>query len=220
MKYLTHLSIVLLMLALPRAAFGEESLQERCDKAVTILQTLAAAGKSVPAPVLEQCTGVAIVKIARGGFIVGGMGGKGIVLKNLGDGNWSAPAAFNMGGGSVGAQIGGDVIDYVFVLNNELALEMFTSANETQFDAGANATAGPDNAAANKKQLPGKSVYVYSDSDGAFAGATIGGSFINIQADVNQAAYGASVTTEQILSGDVKPPAYASGVIEKLVQSE
>lgn len=204
MKKLSHFIITALIGLAPVFATAEDSLPVRTDTAIKILQKIAISDKPIPQLVIDEAAGVAIVKIVRGGFIVGGQHGNGVVLKHLGDDKWSAPLAFDMGGGSFGAQIGGDVVDYVFVLNNEVALEMFTSSSEVKFDAGASATAGPDNASANKKDLPGKSIYVYSTTDGAFAGATVGGSFIKVEPEVNQATYGMEVTTEQILSGDVK----------------
>ncbi|WOO42235.1 lipid-binding SYLF domain-containing protein [Rubellicoccus peritrichatus] len=204
MKNLSHLFVTILIGITPFFAAAEDSLPVRTDTAIQILQKIAISDKPIPQVVLDEAVGVAIVKIVRGGFIVGGQHGNGIILKHLGGGKWSAPLAFDMGGGSFGAQIGGDVVDYVFVLNNDVALEMFTSSNEVKFDAGAAATAGPDNATANKKDLPGKSIYVYSTTDGAFAGATVGGSYIKVEPEVNQATYGMEVTTEQILSGKVK----------------
>ncbi len=207
MKLIRLITCILASALCASLARAEDSLGERIQTAIEIVQTLNAEGKSVPQSILNDASGVAIVKIARGGFVIGGSHGNGVVLKNLGDGNWSAPAAFEMGGGSFGAQIGGDVVDYVFVLNNDLALEMFTSLDQVKFDAGASATAGPDHAAANKKDLPGKSIYVYSTTDGAFAGATVGGSFVEVEPKVNQAAYGESITTAEILSGKVEAPA-------------
>lgn len=204
MKNLGQFIATVLIGTIPFVASADDSLPVRTETAVTILQMLKASDKPIPQSVLDDAAGIAIVKIVRGGFIVGGSHGNGVVLKHLDGDHWSAPVAFDMGGGSFGAQIGGDVVDYAFVLNNELALDMFTNSSEVKFDAGANATAGPDNASATKKDLPGKSVYVYSTTDGAFAGATVGGSFIKVEPKVNQATYGTEVTTAEILSGKIE----------------
>lgn len=215
MKSLTTLSIAFAIFSLPVIALADESLEERCREAATIIETINLGENPIPQSILDKAKGVAIVKVVRGGFIVGGQHGNGVVLKNNG-GHWSAPAAFDMGGGSFGAQIGGDVVSYVFVLNNDVALAQFTSLSKSKFDAGASAIAGPNRAAANKKDLPESSIYAYTTSDGAFAGATVGGSYINIQPEVNQAAYGPNATANTILTGKQAVPDYAKKLIDLL----
>ncbi|MCV4784348.1 lipid-binding SYLF domain-containing protein, partial [Escherichia coli] len=55
-------------------------------------------------------------------FIVGGQGGSGVAISRLAKG-WSAPAFLNMGGGSIGPQIGGQSTDYVLLIMNDEGLK-------------------------------------------------------------------------------------------------
>lgn len=197
-------------------ALADDSMAERISTASTIMKRLAVSDTPPPQSIIDRAAGVALVKITRGGFVIGASHGTGVVLKNLGDGKWSPPIAFNTTGGSFGAQVGGSTIRYLFVLNNAAALDMFTSGEEVNFDAGASATAGPKHAQADKQDLPGESIYVYSTSDGAFAGATVGGSVIKVQDAINQAAYGADVTTAGILANKVQAPESAAALVALL----
>ncbi|MBO0165688.1 lipid-binding SYLF domain-containing protein, partial [Vibrio alginolyticus] len=71
------------------------------------------AEKSIPQDLLAKAKAVVVfpgsLKLS---FIVGGQGGSGVAISRLAKG-WSAPAFLNMGGGSIGPQIGGQSTDYV-----------------------------------------------------------------------------------------------------------
>src|SRR5207249_5650525 len=62
--------------------------------------------KAIPQGLLDKAEAIAVFpNVIKAGFIVGGRGGHGVISRR-GTGGWSAPAFFNLGGGSIGLQIG------------------------------------------------------------------------------------------------------------------
>ena len=81
---------------------------ERVNKASAVMtEIMSIAEKSIPRDLLAKANAVVVFPGAiKGAFIVGGQGGKGVAVRRVAKG-WSAPAFFNMAGGSIGLQIGG-----------------------------------------------------------------------------------------------------------------
>src|SRR2546423_6752562 len=63
--------------------------------------------KSIPRELLDRAEAVAVFPgVLKGGFIVGGRGGSGVISRRVANG-WSAPAVFCLGGGRIGFPNGG-----------------------------------------------------------------------------------------------------------------
>ncbi len=75
----------------------------------------------VPRAVLRNARGLAIMRVVKVGFVFSGKGGDGVVIARTGNG-WSGPSFIGTGGAGWGLQIGGQVTDFVFVLNNRDAI--------------------------------------------------------------------------------------------------
>jgi lipid-binding SYLF domain-containing protein len=121
---------------------------------------------------------------------------------------WSAPAFFKLGGGSFGAQIGGQKIDVIMLVMNQGGLKGLL---EDKFELGGEASvaAGPVGRAASATTNPtlDAEILSYSRSKGLFAGVSIKGAVISPDNDRNQAVYG--LIANQILtknSNEVKIP--------------
>lgn len=160
---------------------------------------------TVPSAVLRQSKAILVIDTVNVAVAVGVTGGGGTLVRNLGEGRWSAPLAMSIVAGSVGLQIGGEGRSAVMVLNDESVIERILAGDAYPL-AGAAAVAGPAAAEANYDSFSIPSVYTYSRTAGLFVGAMVGGMGITIDKDVNRAAYG-DIDARTILSGTVVPPA-------------
>ncbi|HZS07303.1 MAG TPA: lipid-binding SYLF domain-containing protein [Blastocatellia bacterium] len=74
---------------------------------------------AIPNELLDRAECVAVFpSVLKAGFIVGGRGGRGVASCRTGRG-WSAPAYFNLKGGSFGLQIGAQSTDFVLLFMTE-----------------------------------------------------------------------------------------------------
>jgi len=190
-------------------------MEQRIDSATQILDQKQHSDEPIPADLLSHAKGVAFFSITKVGLGIGGQGGEGIVLLRLGDmtgPTWTAPSAFNLASGSIGAQIGFTEAHYIVVLNTEDAVRHFTGSGKLNWDATATGTAGSDTGTARvtTTDLEHREIVVYKDTGGIFGGATLGGTSVERKDSINQAAYGDDVHTRNILNGKIQPPPSAN----------
>jgi lipid-binding SYLF domain-containing protein len=165
--------------------------------------------KAIPRDVLRHAKGLAIMTVVKAGFIFSGKGGQGVVVARTGHG-WSGPSFIATGGAGWGAQIGAEVTDFVFVLNNNAAVRAFSRGGNVTLGADASVAAGPVGRAAEAGVAPTAAIYTYSRSKGLFAGISLEGAVIATQKDENAKYYGRPVSAADILNGRVSPPAGAA----------
>jgi lipid-binding SYLF domain-containing protein len=167
--------------------------------------------QSIPHSVVSKAQGVAIFPaVKKGGFVVGGQWGRGIMSVRGARGSWSAPAFLTLTGGSFGLQIGGQEIDLVLVVMNREGLERLV---RNQFKVGVDAgiAAGPvgrDAQASTDIQMRAK-ILSYSRARGLFAGVTINGGTIKQDRNANERFYGRSYSTRELVFerlGGAPPP--------------
>jgi SH3 domain-containing YSC84-like protein 1 len=171
------------------------------DSLTTARQVLA--GKDFPdaARLMSKARGILIVpELVQGGFIIGAAGGRGTLLTRTGPGNWSYPAFYGMGSGSLGLQIGGKVSAIVFIVLTEKGLTAFL---ESKFKFGAEAGitmvtigAGIEGATT---AAAGADIVAFGNSRGLFAGASLEGSYMEPDNDWNALYYGPGATAREIL---------------------
>jgi len=147
--------------------------------------------KAIPQSLLDKAEAIAVFPgVIKAGFIVGGRGGHGVISRR-GRGGWSAPAFFNLGGGSVGLQIGASKTDFVLLFMNQNALGGLL---QDKFEIGGegSAAAGPvgRSASASTDAQLKAGILSYSRSKGLFAGLEIKGVVISADNDDNVAVYG------------------------------
>ncbi len=193
-------------LTLSASAGFASGLQDDVDQAVTIMKRFdSIPEKSIPPAVLKDAKGLAILTVLKGGFIVSGQGGKGLVIARTADG-WSGPSAIGTGGIGVGFQIGAEVSELVIVLNTAEAVKAFSRGGNIELGADVSVAAGPVGRTAAASITPLAAVYTYSRSQGAFAGISLEGMVVAERSEANRDYYGKPVTPVDILSGKVKPP--------------
>lgn len=164
---------------------------------------------------LNQARGVYIVpEYGQGALIVGGSGGAGLVIAKI-DGHWSPPAFFNFGSLSFGAQAGGSGGQIAFILMNDKALNAFRSGNTISLDAGAGLSI-VDYSTDAQASLGDSDIVMWSDTEGAYAGATISVSDINWDDGKNRAFYGKAVSPQDVFTGKVATPGTAKPLLDAL----
>lgn len=146
--------------------------------------------KGIPRELLDKAEAIAVFPgVVKAAFIIGGRGGQGVISRRTPNG-WDAPAFFNLGGGSFGAQIGAQKTDYVLLIMNEEGLKGLL---EDKFEIGGEASiaAGPvgRTAAASTNATLDAGILTYSRSKGAFIGASLNGAAITPDNDLNEAIY-------------------------------
>lgn len=197
-------------------AHGESpEMKARVNEAVLIVKEKQGSDTPIPRSVINNARGIAIIEITKGGFGLSGQHGEGVLIARTASG-WSAPSAFNASGGGIGFQVGVEVRKLIFILNNADAVNAFARNEKFKFNAIAQATAGPDTVTEEASTINQHSIYVYSLTDGAFAGAAIGAELIGTNLKVNRATYGDTVSTADIINGKVSRPAYAAPLYSAL----
>ena len=180
---------------------------ERVSEAIeTLTELTAAPDNDIPDYLLERAEAIVVIpSLIKGGFIVGGKHGKGVisVRDRTGD-SWSAPAFINMTGGSIGWQIGAETVDLVLLVMDKGGVEQLLQDRFT-LGGSLSATAGPVGrtaSAATNAQL-NTQILAYSRSQGLFAGATFEGAALHADHDANEDAYGEDVDLREIVSESV-----------------
>ncbi len=171
------------------------------DKAAKVLrEIMGTPDKGIPEDLLKKAECVAVFpSVIKVGLIVGGRGGRGVASCRTPDG-WSAPAFFNLGGGSVGWQIGAQATDLVMLFMNPSGLESLLS-DEFTLGGDASVAAGPvgrQAGAATDVKMDAK-ILSYSRSRGLFAGLELAGVVITPAKDDMRDVYGAGVTAKEVL---------------------
>ena len=147
--------------------------------------------KAIPKDLLDKAEAIAVFPgVLKAAFIFGGRGGQGLISRRI-RGGWSAPAFFNLSGGSFGAQIGAQKTDYILLIMNPNGLNGLL---KDKFEIGGEVSvaAGPvgREAAASTNALLDAGILSYSRSKGAFIGAALKGAAITPDNDLNEAIYG------------------------------
>jgi len=147
--------------------------------------------RAIPQKLLDNARAIAVFPgVIKAGFIVGGRAGEGVISRRA-KGGWSAPAFFNLAGGSIGLQIGASKTDFVLLFMNDDAL---AGLLKDKFEIGGEGSvaAGPvgRSSSATTDVLLRAQIISYSRSKGLFAGLELKGTAISPDNDDNLAVYG------------------------------
>ena len=145
---------------------------------------------------------VIVPTLLKGGFILGGQGGDGVLVARAQDRSWGYPIFITMAAGSVGLQIGGQVSQVVLTIVSDRGLNAVRTSN---FQLGAGAGASLVTVGAGVEARSGldfdADMYSFSLSQGLFAGGTLEGSVILDRERWNAAYYGEGANSDGILAG-------------------
>lgn len=220
-RLVVYLAVAALLLA------GSTALADSKDQAeIRLLQAaqvinkiMSEEGGGIPPALLRKAKAVGIFPgMIKGGFILGASAGWGVIIARLPDGRWSAPAFYEMGGGSIGLQIGAQSVDLILVFPTEQGLRGVLQ-NNVRLGANMSVAAGPVGRQAGAALTEASftaDVYSYSRAKGLFAGVSLDGVGMGLDAETTRNFYGKAYTAKQLLSGEVPVPPQAQKLIETL----
>jgi lipid-binding SYLF domain-containing protein len=226
------LFLTLLLIAFGCVAFGQDATSSTLDNqhpevagrvqaATQLLKDIfAAPDKGVPSDLLSKAKCViAIPGVKKLALGIGGDYGRGFATCRTSNNRdaWSAPAPVFLGGGSWGAQIGGESTDFLMlVMDDKGAQKLLSSKFKIGVDA--SAAAGPvgRTASADTNWKLDSEILTYSRSKGLFAGIDINGASVKQDDKTTKDLYGKVIPFSQILSGQVRTPAPAREFIAEV----
>jgi lipid-binding SYLF domain-containing protein len=210
---------VLALMSLAPLGWADETKQtadDRLQHAGEVLrQVMATPDKGIPQEVLDHAKCVAVVPhMVKGGFVFGAEGGRGVATCRTAHG-WSAPAFFDVEGGSWGLQIGVEGIDLVMIIQNDHGMQQLLGS-KFKIGADASAAAGPvgRHASADTDWKLNTEILTYSRAKGIFAGLTLNGAAVHRDDDAMNAFYGPGVSTRSVLMGQTPAPAASMAFLD------
>lgn len=218
MRKLVGIALMLAMSGFALAADEKAAVQERIQRAGEVFQEIMAApDKGIPGDVLEHAKCVAIVPgMVSAGFMVGGKHGRGVATCRTANG-WSAPAFFDVTGGSYGLQIGAQKVDLVMLVMNDKGMEHLLSS-KFQLGGEAGVAAGPvgRQGSANTDWKMNAELLTYSRAKGVFAGVDLSGASVKQDEDATKAFYAKDVSFRDALTGQVPAPPEARDFLAEI----
>jgi SH3 domain-containing YSC84-like protein 1 len=207
MKKMVFLIAMLAMTSACWADQSRETVDDRLSQAGEVLrQIMATPDKGIPEEVLDHAKCVAVVPhLVKGGFVFGAEGGRGVATCRT-DHGWSAPAFFDVEGGSWGLQIGVEGIDLVMIIQNDKGMQDLLQS-KFQIGGDASAAAGPvgRHASADTDWKMNAEILTYSRAKGIFAGLTLNGAAVHRDEDAMKMFYGPDVSVRTVLGGQIPP---------------
>ena len=166
----------------------------------------------IPRDLLDKARCVVVLpSVLKAAFVIGGSYGRGVMVCRTGKdftGSWGAPAMYRLEGGSIGFQIGGEATDFVLLVMNDRGVESLLHS-KVKLGADISAAAGPKGrtAEASTDASFRSEILTYSRARGAFAGVSLAGATLRPDKDDNRDLYGRDIDPQEIVTGDVTPPA-------------
>ena len=183
-----------------RGSNTKEGASQATKSAKVLTEIMATPDKGIPRDLLAKAECVAVFpKVVKGGFIIAGQAGRGVASCRTSSG-WSAPAYFELKGGSVGLQVGGQATDFVLLFMNQGGMQSLLS---DRFELGGDASiaAGPvgRTASASTDVKMDAQILSYSRSKGLFGGISLKGTVISPEESDMEGTYGKGVSALTVL---------------------
>jgi len=182
---------ILINIALFTPVFAQDKTEDKIKASIAVLNDFSEMQENIPAQLLSLSQGIIIVpKMINAGLMIGGKHGKGVAMVKGKNGVWSDPVFVTITGGSVGAQIGVQATDLILVFKSsktltEIGKGSFTLGGDLSVAAG---PVGRSSSAQTDYKLEAE-VYSYSRSKGLFAGITLNGAALSVDAKANNDFY-------------------------------
>lgn len=181
------------LIAATTPAMADAKRQALVNDALAAAQRVLESNEFPDAPnQLKRARAVLILpSFAQAAFLIGGAGGRGVLMARYGAGDWGYPAFMTMGSGSLGLQIGGRVQEILLIVLTDKGLNALL---DSRFKFGAEGgvtviNAGVGIAGATTGAV-GADIVAYSKASGLFIGGALEGSYLEPDNDWNALYYG------------------------------
>jgi lipid-binding SYLF domain-containing protein len=125
-------------------------------------------------------------QIVKAGFIVGGSGGRGLLVARDGT-SWAGPAFYNLGTASVGFQAGVEVSEAIIVVMTDKGLNSLLSSS---FKMGGDASIAAGPVGAGAKSTVTADLITFTRAKGVYGGLNLDGTVVSTNIPWNDAFYG------------------------------
>ena len=193
-------TIVLLLIAVSPLSANQQYTEAHVlvDSSLSTLQQFNAdPNMQVVRDLSKRARGIIIIpQMLRGGLIVGGTGGSGIMFaRDMKTGHWKGPAFYTLGSLTFGIQLGAEASQIIMFVMTEKGLNSMLSSS---FKLGADVTiaAGPVGGGAKAATVD---IVSYARSKGAFGGFTIDGGVMSTKDGWNNSYYDSLTNPQEIL---------------------
>ena len=150
-------------------------------------------------------------EIAKASFIVGGAGGRAVVVaRDPKTGKWVGPAFYTLATASVGIQAGVSVSEVVNLVMTDKGLDKLLSDH---FSLGGDVGIAAGPVGANSRTYLLADFISYSRSQGVYVGVNLDGSVVSTSDDWNQLYYGRAVRAADILVREQVQNRHANGLL-------
>jgi SH3 domain-containing YSC84-like protein 1 len=148
---------------------------------------------------LKDAKGLLIFpQVIKGGFIIGGSGGTGVlVVRDEKSNDWSQPAFYTIGSVSFGLQIGGEAAEVIMMAMSQKAIDSLFASS---FKLGADTSIAVGPVGGGAKGNVTADFISFAKSKGLYAGLNLEGSVVDVRDSLNQAYYGKNVSPVDIIA--------------------
>lgn len=203
------------------AAPKRENLVRRIVNSEYALEEIMAKNETaIPPSILQQAKGIIITLNYRGGFMLGGHAGRGmLVAKNPLNGKWGVPAFVSTGGANIGFQLGVKEINTIYLIMDEATVR---KAYTGRFDLSADAAAviGPKGVLTEKNEsydYKNANILVYTTSKGLYAGVSVKAGWVKPDSIATKSFYNTEYSAPEIVLSDwFELPREAKALINRI----
>jgi lipid-binding SYLF domain-containing protein len=159
-----------------------------------------------------------VPSMIKAGFIIGGEGGRGVLLiRNEKTGAWSGPGFYTIGAGSLGLQIGAQMAQVIFLIKSQKVVESLYSSS---FKMGGDISlaAGPVGSGAAAKGLSAD-IVSFAASKGVFVGMAFDGAVIATSYNANRTYYGTTVNPVDIFESQTVSNPHSAELMERVTEA-
>ena len=173
------------------SADNKEKYKKRIKVAENLLEyMLKQPDVGIPLSLIKECYGVVFLRQFKGGFLLGGKGGEGIIIaRDREKGEWSPPGFVGTVEISFGWQIGAQITDLILLIMNEKGLNMLLNT-KVKLGGDIGVSAGPIGRNFEGKVSLGSAILAYGISRGVFGGIAVEGGVLFSDDKANEEFYG------------------------------